>query len=378
MSVLQVIQQGELRGAEVFALDLVRALRRQGRLGVGLVSLFGIEETYRQAVREAGLDVAALRPDGRARGFDLRLVRAVREVIDEGGYQIVQANGAATLKYLAAARRLSRRPWRLVYRAIGMGSYWRRDPGRRWLYRWLFAQPDRVVAVSQAVADDLQRAAGVDPRKVTVIPNGVDGTRVYGGPTERTRVREALRIAPHECVALYAGNLAPEKNLHALLWIVRECRRQGAAVRALVVGDGPCRDALAADVEGLGLRDAVFLLPSQARIGPYLAAADLCVLPSLSEGMPALLIEAGLAGLPAVAYAVGGVPEVVEDGVTGLLAPPEDQEGLCRAVAGLVTDPARRTAMGEAARARCGRFEIGGISDAYSRFYAAVLDGRAS
>lgn len=130
------------------------------------------------------------------------------------------------------------------------------------------------------------------------------------------------------------------------------------------------------DVQRHRLEGAVHLLPSQDRVGRFLAAADLCVLPSLSEGMPAALIEAGLAGIPAVAYAVGGVPEVIEHDVTGVLLRVNDEPALIRAVAALVEDGARRATMGEAARVRYRRFEIAPVASAYSEMYWALLEGR--
>ncbi len=375
-ALLQVIQQGELRGAEVFALDLCGALAREGSWDVSLLSLFGMEENYTAAAAGAGLTVAVAQPDGHARGFDVRLARRLQSLIDAGRYRIVQANGAATLKYLAVARRLSRRPWGLVYRAIGMGSFWRRGPARRLAYRWLLAQPDVVVAVSRAVAEDLTAAARLDPRRVVVVPNGVEPSRIRSEPADRERTRGELGVAPSERLLIYVGSLAPEKNLSALLAVVAACRQQGLPVKALLVGDGPCRGRLLEDVQRHRLEGTVHLLPSQDRVGRFLAAADLCVLPSLSEGMPAALIEAGLAGIPAVAYAVGGVPEVIEHDITGVLLRVNDEPALIRAVAALVEDGARRATMGEAARARYRRFEIAPVASAYSEMYEALLDGR--
>lgn len=371
-----MIQQGELRGAEVFALDLSSTLARDGAWDVTLMSLFGVEHAYTSAAAAAGVGVAVVQPDGHASGFDVRLVRKVQAAIDAGGYRVVQANGAATLKYLVAARRLARRPWRLVYRAIGMGSYWRRGFSRRLVYRWLLGQPDRIVAVCGAVADDLVVAAGLNPARVTIVPNGVEPTRIAGTPEDRLRLRTALGVRPSETLLVYVGSLAPEKNLGALVAVVARCRQDGLPVKALVVGNGPSRDDLRGLVRHHALEEAILFQPAQDAIGPHLAAADLCVLPSLSEGMPALLIEAGLAGLPAVAYALGGIPEVVEHEVTGLLVGAGDQPALTRAVATLVTDGGRRHVMGEAARVRYRRFDIAVVARAYTAVYQALLDGQ--
>lgn len=371
--VLQVIQHGELRGAEIFALDLSSALLREGSWRVSLLSLFGAEEGYAAAVAGAGLEMITAQRDGLPRGLDGRLIWKLRSMLENGRYAVVQANGAATLKYLVAVRRLIRSPWRLVYRAIGIGSFWRRGLGRRLAYRWMLAKPDLVVAVSHAVAGDLL-ASRVNPRRMVVIPNGVEPSRVRGEPGERERIRTVLRIAPSEPAVVYLGSLAHEKNLPALVAVVAACRQQGIAVKALIVGDGPARESLREDVRRRGLQDIVHLVPAQERVGPYLAAADLCVLPSITEGMPALLIEAGIAGVASVAYAVGGVPEVIEDGVTGVLVHRNHQDALMGAVAGLLRDGARRRAMGDAARARYRRFEIAAVARAYRDEYGALVE----
>jgi glycosyltransferase involved in cell wall biosynthesis len=378
--VAQVVQQGQFRGAEVFALDLARALKRQGPSGrqawdATMVSLFDIDGAYGAAVKEAGLGIAAVQNAGSRQGFDLRLALRLKTMIDSYRCDVVQANGAGTLKYLVAARRFARRPWRLVYRAIGMGSYWRRGLARQLSYRWLFSQPDMIVAVCQAVADDLRASMQIDPARIVVVPNGVEPSRIVAAPQAREQVRSALGMAPSDVLILYAGNLAPEKNLDAIVRAVAAGRAEGLPVRAVLVGDGPAKPALEASARAAGIGDAIRYVPPQANIGAYLAAADLCMLPSRSEGMPGMLIEAAMCGKPSIASRVGGIPEVIEDGVTGLLVDPADEPGFIRAVATLVREGSTRTAMGAAARAAGQRYRIETIAGAYSDLYVKVLAG---
>jgi len=374
--VLQVVQQGQLRGAEVFALDLSRALVQRGWC-VTLASLWGVDAAYAVAAAQAGVRLRVLSPGPRRRGLDPRVLWRLGDVVRAGGWHVVQANGADTLKYLAVARRLVPHRWPLVYRAIGMGSFWRRGRARTLVYRWLLRQADLVVAVGQAVARDLVGASGVDERKVAVVPNGVDPTRILVPAGERHRVRTSLGIAPHECLVVTAGSLTPEKDPEGLVDVVAACRARGLPVRGLVVGEGPLRARLAAAVERRGLAGAVALVPPQHGLGAYLAAADLLVLPSRSEGMPAVVIEAGLVGVPAVAYAVGGVGEIIEDGVTGLLVPAGDRSRLAQAVARLAAASQWRVALGAAARQRYRRFDVARVARDYDELYQHLLDAWA-
>lgn len=370
-NVLQVIQQGQLRGAEVFALDLSAALTRDGTWQVAMFSLLGIDRTYAILSAKSGVPLNAGSNNGSApaHGQIQRLIEAV----EREEYQVVQANGGATLKYLVAARRLSRRPWRLVYRAIGMGSYWRRGPYKRVLYRWLFSHADLVIAVSNAVADDLQAAWGVRSDRLTVIPNAVDPRRVRSVPGDRERVRAARGIEPSDCALLYMGSLTDEKNPLEFIEVVSRCRNQGLPVKGTLIGDGLLRGALIDTIQRGGLQHVIQLLPPQDTIGPFLAAADVFIMPSLTEGMPGALLEAGMVGLPVVAYGVGGIPEVIEHGVNGIVIPPGDCAGLVRAVGALVQDAPTRVTMGEAARARAVAYEIGPVASAYRAAYEGLL-----
>ena len=138
----------------------------------------------------------------------------------------------------------------------------------------------------------------------------------------------------------------------------------------LFAGDGPLRQELAAAAGRLGLTDRVRLLGSRDDVGDLLAASDLLLFASRTEGMPASVIEAGAAGVPVAGTALAGVPEVVVDGQTGLLAAPGDLDGLRAALDRLLGDGELRAAMGRAARTRCrDRFGIDAIAGAYLALY---------
>jgi glycosyltransferase involved in cell wall biosynthesis len=144
------------------------------------------------------------------------------------------------------------------------------------------------------------------------------------------------------------------KNLGLLLEACAGLRAHGMEFRCALVGDGPCRGELAAARARLGLEQIVEMpgAAEQATVLAWWQRATVAVLSSENEGMPVSLMEAAACGVPAVATSVGGVPELVEDGVTGVLTPPGDARALTAGLEQLLRDPARTARMGQAARRR--------------------------
>lgn len=225
--------------------------------------------------------------------------------------------------------------------------------------RALAARTDRLVAVGERVRDDLLAAGIGRPEQYDVIVPGVE----LGPLPAREQARTALGIPTGVPVVAYVGRLAGIKRPER---VVEVARRLPDAL-FVVVGDGPGRDALEAgapsNVRFLGWRDDVETV---------WAAADLALLTSDNEGMPVTLVEAALAGLPAVTTDVGSAGEVVLDGVTGAVVP-TDVEALTAAVASLLSDDDLRLRQGTAARARAGElFCVERMVQAHRDLYAGL------
>jgi glycosyltransferase involved in cell wall biosynthesis len=212
---------------------------------------------------------------------------------------------------------------------------------------------DQVICVSRATAEELA-AKGVQREWLLVIPTGVDLDRF--APRDRGACRAELARALGRPVGshagpllLFAGNLVPVKQVDRLLRAVAGLPRD---VQLVIVGEGSEGDRLRALAGELGLHDRVVFAGWRPReeIPTWLAAADLIVLPSASEGMPLILLEALASGTPVVASRVGGVPECVEDGVTGILVDPASVEGLAKGLTAALARPWDRAALGAAAR----------------------------
>jgi colanic acid/amylovoran biosynthesis glycosyltransferase len=203
-----------------------------------------------------------------------------------------------------------------------------------------------VVTVSRANVRHLTRAYGVSPRHLHVIPCGVDVETFRPGP----RVDGTPLVV---CVA----RLKPIKNHALLLEACALLAARGVAFRCVLVGDGPTHRDVEELRERLGLGDSVELVGAaeQAEVLRWWQRASVAVLTSEYEGVPVCLMEAGACAVPAVATAVGGAPELVVDGVTGLLATPGDAEAVADRIERLLTDPALAARLGAAARDRVER-----------------------
>jgi glycosyltransferase involved in cell wall biosynthesis len=242
---------------------------------------------------------------------------------------------------------------------------WRRS---RLVQRLICTRVDRYIAVSHHLARQLHERLRFPAHKVRVIHNGI--------PFERFRrvvdpdLRAALAGSSERALIMTVARLAEQKGQCFLL----------AALRALpnaivaLVGDGPDRAQLERQAQDLGLRDRVVFLGQRADIPELLACCDVAVLPSLFEGLPLAALEAMAAGKPVVATRVGGTSEVIQDGVTGLLAAPADPDALAQAIGAVLSSPAHARSLGAAAQARVARsFSVEVMTEQVTNLYDQVL-----
>jgi peptidoglycan/xylan/chitin deacetylase (PgdA/CDA1 family) len=224
---------------------------------------------------------------------------------------------------------------------------------------------NRVVAVGAETDRELARA-GVRAARRVVIRNGIEVSRFASSPTAESSGPSAL---PVQRVVGTVARLATEKGVDRLLEALPRLLPGNADVRLVIVGDGPERAALEALARSLDVSDRVTFLGFRPRVSEVLPLFDVFVLPSRTEGIPLALLEAMAAGRACVATAVGGVPEVIQDGVTGVLVAPDDPAALSTAIGALLGDPERRQHLGGAA---CAHVQREWSEDAMARGYAAL------
>lgn len=250
---------------------------------------------------------------------------------------------------------------RFTFTAHGYDVYRRPPPD----FAARAAAAGAVVTVSEANACHITKSFGVPPDHIRVIPCGVD--------TDQFRAQGERPKPPHVvCVA----RLNPVKNLGLLLEACAILKTRKVSFRCVVVGDGPCRIELETTRTQLGLENTVEFVGAAQQSGvlKWWRRATVGVLTSESEGMPVSLMEAAACGVPVVATAVGGVPELVLDGVTGLLTQPGDSLGLAVALERLLRDPETAARMGAAARRRAEEhFSVRRQVDQLSEVWAGVV-----
>jgi glycosyltransferase involved in cell wall biosynthesis len=233
-------------------------------------------------------------------------------------------------------------------------------------YLWADRLMSPLTTMTVCVAES-ERRAGLRARtcragRTVVIHNGVE--------LERPRRPPGPAGAPVTLVSV--GRLRPPKDFTTLVRAVAALDPGSARLR--IAGDGPDRTAVATEVARLGLDGVVELLGTRGDVDELLAGADLFVLSSDSEGFPMSVLEAMATGLPVVASAVGGVPELVRDGETGVLVPPRDSAALAGAIRRLVADPALRDQLGEAGRRRVEReFSLARFRREHLEIYRAAV-----
>ena len=335
--------------SETFIANELAELRRRG-VEVLILSLRPpIEGLQHEIVAEAGLVQRTVhnRAD---------FLAALRAFVPEVVHAHFATDPAAAACELATELRVP-----FTFTAHGHDIY-RRPPAD---FAQRAARAAAVVTVSQANARSIVQRFGVPAAHVRVIACGVDTSRFKpnGPPASPPLI---------VCVA----RLVPVKNLGLLLEACADIRARGVQFRAVLVGDGRLRGELEAECERLDLAATFEFVgaATQQRVVSFWQRATVAALTSDSEGMPVSLMEAGACGVPAVATAVGGVPELVEDGITGFLVPAGDVPALAAALERILCDHDLATRLGGAARRKVERsFSIAGQIDRLLSLWAEAL-----
>jgi glycosyltransferase involved in cell wall biosynthesis len=247
------------------------------------------------------------------------------------------------------------------------------DAAGRLIHRFAFRRRVVPVAVSEEVARSFRELYGFEP--AATIPNGID-TEAFRRPGVRNEWRRANGFGEDDLLVVSVARLDPQKNPLGLIAAFARALGGDSRRHLLMAGDGSLREAARTAAAHHGLGDRVHFLGVRPDVAEILSACDIFALASNWEGSPVSVMEAMAAGLPVIATAVGGVPELVVRGKTGLLAQAGDMEAIARALAELAGDSDLRRALGAAGRQLSTGFGVDAMVDAYGRLFESLAGER--
>jgi glycosyltransferase involved in cell wall biosynthesis len=337
-------------GAERLIVESARHLDRE-RFVVEVAYVLPWKDAFVGDLESQGIPVHCL---GRGRTLDPRWVWRLRRLVRERSFDLVHTH--MPVPAVAARLALPRRPPVIVHTEHNLWTRYRSVT--RWTNALTYPRNSAVIAVSAAVA------ASIDPPRwgpasppVEVVLHGPHIESIPHGPDARRRARELLSLDPDDRVIGTVGNFTAKKNQRMLLDAVAQLAAPGR-VRVVLVGIGPLRDALETHARALGLGDRATFTGLRSDVYDLLPAFDVFALSSDFEGLPIALLEAMAAGVPCVATAVGGIPEVVTDGEEGYLVGGRDVQAFAARLQKILDDPVLAESLGANASRRAAAFDL--------------------
>lgn len=371
MTILFLISSAGYYGAENMLVSLAGSLRALGHdcvLGI----LTNAQGTYRdlaEAARKQRLNVELIPCAGR---FDWSAISRIRQLAKQYDVDVLHPQGYKSDFYAFASTFCDRRAlvatshnW--PSRSVEMRAYAALD-------RQILTKFDRVVVVADQVRERLLRA-GVAKHRTALILNGVNVARFTNSPAT---LRTELKLSGH--IVGFVGRLVTEKGGTTLLQAAQQILKAMPDTTFVFVGDGPCRSEWEASATHMGIQSNVVFVGSRSDMPGVYASIDVMVLPSLVEAMPMCLLEAMASAKSIVATRVGAIPEMVDDGQTGLLVAPSDAGDLARAIVRVLDDRRLRARLGYNARISAIRnYSSEVMANNYIAVYESVLavHGRA-
>jgi glycosyltransferase involved in cell wall biosynthesis len=357
--VLETLASLRRAGAERVAVTLAAGLDPE-RFETAVVTLYPASDgDFEPLLRERSIPLWRL---GKRRGLDPRMWPRLAAIFRSFRPDIIHTH-SFVLNYAFPAW-VRTRQGRIVHTVHNLAEKENGAIGRV-MHRAAFRFGALPVAISERVAASFERFYGFAPG--ATVPNGVDCAS-FQRPGRREAWRSENGFAPEDLLIVSVARLEPQKNPLRLIEAFAEASASAPA-HLLMAGEGSLLDACRSAAARAGIAGRVRFLGPRQDIPELLAACDLFALASDWEGAPVALIEAMAAGLPVVATAVGGVPDLVADEAGGVLVPPGDTAALALALAALARDPVRRRQMGEAARRRAALFEARAMIDSYAALF---------
>jgi len=317
MKILHLIQKPQNRGAETFASQLANHQKAEGNI-VKIVSVF--DGTANLPWKEP---IESLHASHRFRFTDIKAWKNLNNIINEFNPDLVQANAGDTLKYAVFSKKLYGWEHPIFFRNASEVGRYLKSPFQKKFNSFLYKNVDYVISVSRASEIDILKNFRFLKGKTEVIPVGLETI---------PKIDEA-KLEPENCKhIIHVGGFSFEKNHEALIRIFEKTSASIQNVHLHLIGDGPLRSKIESIVKVKGLASKITFHGFIDEPLPYIKAADILVLSSIIEGLPAVILEAMYCETAVIAYGVGGIKEIVLPGKTGKIIEKNDEIGFVRAL----------------------------------------------
>jgi len=367
LHMINLHDQKALGGAERFALALATRLPRD-RFEPWMCAPRGVDPIAARELDEAGVPFVTL---GRRAAWDVHRFSGLFSLLRRERFHVLHTHMFGSNLWGAIAGRACRVP--VVIAHEHTWSY-EGDPLRAWLDgRVIGRLVTRFIAVSSADAERMVSIEHVPEDKVMMMPT----CYVPHPASSNGDLRAELGLRPGTPLIATASHLRPQKALEVLIDAHARLLQSAPDAHLVLAGDGDCRSELERHTVKLGLQDRVHFLGTRTDIDSILASVDIGAMSSDFEGMPLFAFECWANDTPLVATAVGGLPELVDNGRTGVLVPRRNPQALAEALAGLLADEPRRERLASAAAARLEDFTIEAITERFATLYETLVAERS-
>ena len=353
MKIMQIIPSFAFGGAEVMCENLVYSLIELGNT-VEVVSLFSSHTPISERMEERGVNIVYL---DKKPGFDFSVISKLKKEIKKFAPDAVHVHLNA-IKYAGFAVKKTKVK-KCVYTVHNIAEKDASGFSRKLnaiFFKKKWVQP---VALSETVKESISRLYGIELESIPSVYNGID--------LEKCRAKENYKLGD-PIKLIHIGRFFEQKNHKGMLEIFAKLKQSYPNICLQLVGDGELKSEMEAYAEELGIKDSVEFMGAKANVHEFLSEADIFILPSIYEGMPITLIEAMGSGMPIVATAVGGVPDMLSHNESAMLVKC-DTDSIYDACVELLESEEKRAALGKAALGRSERFSSKYMAEKYCEIY---------
>lgn len=344
INVLHIYQNSKIGGVQQQFLSLLKAYDRD--VFNPIFCCLGPGEEISKEIERIDIETVALNRV-RYHRFSPGIVRDLYILMKQKNIHIVRTHRYRANLYGRLAALLSGVPVKI----ISLHDNYRKDLRleRRIANKILLKVTDKIVAVSESIRRDIIKYDGIDSSKILVIPNGIDTER-FKPEGNFANIREEFLINKSDIVIGFIGRIVSVKGLEYLIDALLFLKEEFKNIKLLITGEGSLLDSLYEKAKENNVHDSIIFTGKRRDIPDILSCTDIFVMPSIAEGLPNALLEAMAMGKPIVATEVGGIPEVIKNGHSGILVPARNPEALATAIKDLITNDQLAAKMGQTAR----------------------------